>query len=74
MNPSDEWLLDQLPSNAPDMALQWMKEQGIRITDHDYQHFRNVINRKMKMLEKYGLTRWNYRTMPKTGAKIWERN
>lgn len=71
MNPPDAWIIEQLPSDPPHMALVWMDAQGIRYTDHDYQHFRNVINRKMKILEKYGMVRWTGEIADRNGAKVW---
>ena len=73
MNPSDDWILEHLPSSCPELAIDWIKESGLDLNDLNYQHFRNILNRKMKSMERYGIVRWNYQTMPKTGAKIWVR-
>ena len=73
MNPTDDWLLERLPSSVPELTIEWMTEQKINYSDYRYQLYRTRINRRMKSLEKYGMAEWNGGITPQDRAKIWVR-
>ena len=70
MNPSDQWLAEHLPGTCPELAVEWIKESGLILNDPNYQHFKTVINRRMRIGEKYGLFQWTGEVQ-KDGSKIW---
>lgn len=79
MNVTDEWILDYMrtaPINqrtCRDAALIFMAHNGIRYTDYEYQYLKTVINRKMKIMEKYGMVRYTGETVSfNDRSKIWE--
>ena len=79
MTPDDEWILNYMRSvpddrrTCTDAALQYLTDNGIRYTEYEYQHMKTVINRKMKIMEKYGMVRYTGRTVSANiRSKIWE--
>ena len=79
MIPDDAWILNYMrtaPQNqrtCPHAALIFMAKNGIRYSDYEYQHLKTVINRKMKIMEKYGMVRYTGETVSfNNRSKIWE--
>ena len=79
MTPSDEWILDYMRKakydhrTSPHAALQYLAENNIHYTEYEYQHLRTAINRKMKIMEKYGMVRYTGETVSfNDKSKIWE--
>ena len=79
MIPTDEWILDYMRTapmqqrTCPHAALIFMEQNNIHYTEYDYNHLKTVINRKMKILEKYGMVRYTGQTVSfNDKSKIWE--
>ncbi len=79
MTVTDEWILNYMRKakydhrTCPHAALQYMAEKNIRYTEYEYQHLKTVINRKMKIMEKYGMVRYTGETVSfNDKSKIWE--
>lgn len=79
MIPDDEWILNYMAAvpddrrTCPDAATYFMQQNGIRYSESEYQHLKTVINRKMKIMERYGMVRYTGRTVSSNiRSKIWE--
>lgn len=79
MIPDDEWILDYMRRaeydhrTCPDAAIYFMQQNGIRYSEYEYQHLKTVINRKMKIMERYGMVRYTGRTVSSNiRSRIWE--
>lgn len=79
MTPSDEWILNYMRTanydhrTCPHAALQYMAEKNTRYIECDYKNLRNTINRRMKIMEKYGIVRYTGETVSfNDKSKIWE--
>ena len=79
MTVTDEWILDYMRTakydhrTCPHAALQYLAEKNMRYTEYEYQHLKTVINRKMKIMEKYGMVRYTGETVSfNDKSKIWE--
>ena len=60
-------------NTCPDIAVNWMSWHKIQYTDAKYQHFKQLVNRHVKTMEKYGLVRYTGRTKSANDkSKIWE--
>lgn len=50
-----------------------MNHHFIKYTDAKYQHYKQLVNRHMKSLEKCGIVRYTGRTVSMSDrSKIWE--
>ena len=79
MIPDDAWILNYMRNapygerTCPAASLRFMDQNSIRYTEYEYQHLKTVINRKMKILEKYGMVRYTGETVSfNDRSKIWE--
>ena len=79
MIPNDDWILNYMRTakydhrTCPHAAIFFMEEKGIHYTEYEYQHLKTVINRKMKIMERYGMVRYTGETVSfNDRSKIWE--
>ena len=70
----DDWIINHLPSTAPDMAKIALAECHAADDREVYLHMRMFIRNRLKVLEKYGIVRWTgkYQMITNTAAKIYE--
>lgn len=60
---------------CPTIADAWMEAEHIRYTEEHHHMFRNMVNRHMKMLARYGYVRYTGATVSSSDkSKIWELN
>lgn len=60
-------------NTCPNIASAWMNHHFIKYTDAKYQHYKQLVNRHMKSLEKCGIVRYTGRTVSMSDrSKIWE--
>ena len=76
---TDEWILNYMRTacdemrTCPDAATAFMQENGIRYSEYQHNHLKTMINRKMKILERYGMVRYTGRIVSSNiRSKIWE--
>ena len=64
-------LKDQGAMTCPDLALLYIEEFDRPHTEMKYQHYRNLMQRHMKSLEKYGFVKWDGTVCDQNGSKLW---
>ena len=72
---TDRFILSVLktegPKTCPELAVLYIDRYDSPHNDMKYQHYRNLMQRHMKSLEKYGFVMWDGTVCDVNGSKLW---